>query len=492
MYLKLRNYVFKVVMILSLITSSLFFSLIGGTSSKAATTQTGEVTASTLNMRTGPSTAYGKVLTLKKGNKLPILEKKNGWYKTKFNNKSGWASDDYIKIVNTATSTTPKVLLSGEITAASLNVRTSPNTSGKVILALKKGTKVSVVEKNGTWYKINTSKGYGWVSSTYVKQTNSTTTKPPTTSPPSGNTKPPTTNPPSGNTKPPTTTPPSGNTKPPSNSNKSGKVTTSVLNVRTGPAATYQSIKTITNGTVVTIKDEKDGWYQITIGTITGWVSAKYIQQINSEDMDLENFILVIDPGHGGTDPGTSFKTSTGAVYKESMIVLNVSQYLKGFLVKLPIKSYFTRESDVYPTLTQRVNFAKSKNANAYISIHINATASHTGNGTETYYYGESKTSPNNSPTKLQDSMTLADSIQKRLVEKLKLKDRGTKSGNFQVIRESTMASILTELGYVDNPADNVKLSSATWQKEAAKGIYLGILDYLNTQGYNVDSYYIN
>jgi N-acetylmuramoyl-L-alanine amidase len=52
------------------------------------------------------------------------------------------------------------------------------------------------------------------------------------------------------------------------------------------------------------------------------------------------------------------------------------------------------------------------------------------------------------------------------------------------------MASILTELGYIDNPADNVKLASSYWQKEAAKGIYLGILDYLTFKGYNVNSYY--
>ncbi|PEL12344.1 N-acetylmuramoyl-L-alanine amidase [Bacillus sp. AFS017336] len=476
MLLKLWNNVLKIGMILSILSSSLFF---GVNSSKAATTQSGVVTAASLNMRTGPSTAYSKIMTLKKGNKLTITERKNGWYKFKFSKKIGWASAKYIKLFK-KTPTAPKVLFSGEITASSLNVRTSPSVTGKVITTLKKGTKVSIVEKKSTWYRINTTKGYGWVSSAYVIQIVNEV-KPPSTKPPEES-KP----------NPPTTKPPSGDTSAIDQQDKSGRVTTSSLNVRTGPGTTYESITSIKVGTVVKIKAEKDGWYEIEAGTIVGWVSAKYIQQISDDDMNLENFILVIDPGHGGSDPGATFKTSSGEIYKESMIVLSVSQFLNDYLVELPIQTYFTRESDTYPTLNQRVEFAKSKKANAFISIHINASSSHNGNGTETYYYGESKTSPTNSPTKLEDSMTLAETIQNRLVEKLELKDRGTKSGNFQVIRESTMASILTELGYIDHPTDNVKLSNEIWQQEAAEGIYLGILDYLSIQGYNVDSYYIN
>lgn len=474
MYFNLRNYVLKLVIIFTLATSSLFFSPNLLTKSMAATTQTGEVTASSLNMRSGPSTSYKNILTLKKGYKLTILEKKSGWYKVKYSNKIGWSIDDYIKIVTTSNATTQQVLFTGEVTASSLSVRASATTSSKIITTLKKGTKIAVVQKSNSWYKINTSKGYGWVSSKYVKQSTSET-KPTTTPTP---------------TKPTTPTTPSKPTTP-GNAVKTGKVTIVGLNMRTGPATTYKSIKTLSTGTIVTIKSEKNGWYEIAIGTITGWASAKYIQLVNNENMNLANFVLVIDPGHGGSDPGTTFKASNGVIYKESMIVLKVSQYLKDYLSKLPIKTFFTRETDIFPSLSQRVSFAKSKNANAFISLHINSTPSHTGNGTETYYYepNTSSVAVKNDP-KLQSSISLAETVQKRLVEKLKLSDRGTKHGNFHVIRETTMTSILTELGFIDNPKDNEKLSTEYWQKEAAKGIYLGVLDFLAIQGYKVDSYY--
>lgn len=502
------KYMFKRLIVALSISMIIFISLPKMMNKVSAATQSGQVTATSLNVRTGPSTGFGRVLTLKKGNAVTISDQKNGWYKVKYGSKIGWTSAKYIKIAKTttpSTATSSKTSLTGTITDSVLNVRTGPSTSYKVITSLKKGTKITILEQKNGWYKIKTSKGYGWLSGNYVKLTS--TVKPPTT-----NSKPSTTSPKPPTISKPTNTTPSGGNSSQSNVNnggtppspnpetpspgtttpvpsvKYGKVTSPDLNVRKGPSTSYQVIKALNIGTIVTINSEKDGWYQITSGTITGWVSVKYIQNINNVDLDLKNFVLVIDPGHGGSDPGTSFKTSSGITLKESAIVLSVSKYLKSYLVAMPIKSYFTRETDVYPSLSQRVSFAKSKQADLYLSIHINATPSHGGYGTETYYYGLNKTG--SAAQKLQDSTQFADFVQKRLTEKLKLKDRGTKSGNFHVIRETSMASILTELGYIDNPADNVKLASSYWQKEAAKGIYLGILDYLTFKGYNVNSYY--
>ncbi len=422
---------------------------------------TGNV-ATKINVRTSPENTSKVFVTLSKGAKVSIVEKNDLWYKIKTSKGYGWVMSKYVSETNTEVL---PVIDTGTITATKMNVRKEPKYTSSVFVTLSKGGKVSIVEKINLWYKIKTSKGYGWVMSNYVKTASSTT-------------------PPTEGDGPTTPTIPI--------KDKFGKVTTSSLNVRKGPGTEYATIKALSSGTIVELKGENNGWYQIVFGTITGWVSKSYIKIIDTQDAELGGFTLVIDPGHGGTDPGTSFKTSSGVTLKEGVIVLSVSNYLKTYLNNLPINSYFTRETDVYPTLTQRVSFAESKKADAFISIHINSTPSHTGDGTETYYYGEAAAKATAaSKEKLQDSIAFADFVQKRLVEKLKLDDRGTKSGNFHVIRESSMASILTELGFVDNPKDNVKLASASWQKEAAKGIYLGILDYLAYQGYNVDSYYL-
>jgi len=453
--------------------------------SAATISQTGQVTATSLNVRSGPSTSYKTIIALKKGSNVSIIVQKNGWYQIKSGQTTGWVRDTYIKLISTTNTTTnPKPSLpvttnqTGQITTSSLNVRTGPSTSYKSIASLKSGSQVKILEKKNDWYKISYGKISGWVSGKYVKII-VIPTKP---TPPSntGNTG-------SNN---------GGTTVTPNPTPKFGEVTGSALNMRKGPGTTYDVISSLNVGTRVTIKSGQNGWYQVTSGSLVGWVSAKYINPVSSltppvgQQQELENFTLVLDAGHGGKDTGADGTTSNGTTIYEKNITLRIVQYAKGYLSKLPIQLYFTRESDVYPTLEDRVAFAKSKNASAFISVHLNASDGN-GNGTETYYYNGTTTSTQ-SPTKLQDSKLLAECIQKRELSKLNLKDRGVKSANYYVIKNNPMAAILTEVGFVDSKTDNAKLNDPYWQEQAGKQIYLGILDYLKLQGYDVDSYYIN
>ncbi|MBP0727206.1 N-acetylmuramoyl-L-alanine amidase [Bacillus sp. RG28] len=443
--------------------------------SAATISQTGQVTATSLNVRSGPSTSYKTIIALKKGSNVTIIEKQNGWYKIKSGQTTGWVRDTYIKLISTTNTTTnPKPSLpvttnqTGQITAASLNVRTGPSTSYKSIASLKSGSQVKILEKKNDWYKISYGKISGWVSGKYVK----IIVSPAKPTPPSNN---------------------GGTTVTPNPTPKYGEVTGSALNMRKGPGTTFDVISSLNIGTRVTIKSEQNGWYQVTSGSLVGWVSGKYIKSVGSltpsVDHSLEKFTLVLDAGHGGKDTGADGSTSKGATIYEKNITLRIVEYAKGYLSKLPIKIYFTRESDVYPSLGDRVAFAKSKNASAFISVHLNASDG-TGNGTETYYYNGKISSQ--SPTKLQDSKLLAECIQKREVSKLNLKDRGVKSADYYVIKNNPMAAILTEVGFVDNKTDNAKLNDPYWQEQAGKQIYLGVLDYLKFQGYDVNSYYIN
>ncbi len=101
-----------------------------------------------------------------------------------------------------------------------------------------------------------------------------------------------------------------------------------------------------------------------------------------------------------------------------------------------------TRDSDTYPTLTERVELANNQGADAFISIHSNAYPDNPDvNGTETYYDDSYAT---------QKSYELAASIQRELLKRLDTTNRGVRNNNYKVIRETTMPSVLVELGFVN------------------------------------------
>ena len=138
------------------------------------TTKTGKVIASSLNVRKSASTKSSVVVKVKKGATVTILDSKSGWYKIKTsNNKTGWVSSKYISI--TKKSTTSKTSLpdtttkTGKVTASSLNVRKSASTKSSIVVKVKKGATVTILDSKSGWYKIKTSNNKtGWVSSKYI------------------------------------------------------------------------------------------------------------------------------------------------------------------------------------------------------------------------------------------------------------------------------------------------------------------------------------
>jgi cell wall-associated NlpC family hydrolase len=140
----------------------------------------GTITASSLNVRSGASTKYGKIATLYKGNTVEIISSSNGWYKIKLSNgKTGWASSQYITKGKSSNTSTQSSQGKAKVSASSLNIRKGPSASNAKVGSLSKGQVVDVLQKSGTWSKIKTSSGViGWVSSSYLTSTTSTTPAP--------------------------------------------------------------------------------------------------------------------------------------------------------------------------------------------------------------------------------------------------------------------------------------------------------------------------
>jgi N-acetylmuramoyl-L-alanine amidase len=194
---------------------------------------------------------------------------------------------------------------------------------------------------------------------------------------------------------------------------------------------------------------------------------------------------IVIDAGHGGV---TGAK-GNGIVEKE--LALDVSLKLKDLLAKSSIPFALTRETDVAVSLSQRVNFAKEKNADLFVSIHANSYSNPSANGIETLYPVNSIPKDNyvvsEGKPERQDSQALATYVQKRLVEKLELADRKIKKrDNLYVLNKTSMPAILAEIGFMTNATDAAKLNTQEYRQKAAEAIYLGIVDYLKAKGYKL------
>jgi N-acetylmuramoyl-L-alanine amidase len=249
-------------------------------------------------------------------------------------------------------------------------------------------------------------------------------------------------------------------------------VVTDGLNYRTGPSTYYPSVGKYNHGKKVEVAYSVGDWVYARVDGEEGFLHSGFLHEDPNgkptpPSDPLSDEVVVIDPGHGGSDPGAS-----GFGINEKDVVLATALKVKSYFQKTPINVKLTRETDTFLELWERVSFAKRVNGDLFVSVHANAFNG-SANGTETYYYGLASTNPY-----VNQSEILAAYIQERLLDAWQLSDRGVKHGNFHVIRENTMPAVLAELGFIDNKSDNDKLRSAYWQDLAAKAIFLGTLDY--------------
>lgn len=190
-------------------------------------------------------------------------------------------------------------------------------------------------------------------------------------------------------------------------------------------------------------------------------------------DGRLAGKVVVVDPGHGGRDPGSQ----AGGV-NEKDLTLPVSLYLAEDLAKEGATVIMTRNNDTYPTLTDRTSLANRNNADFFISVHINKTNSSAMSGTITFYHHT-----------IAVSRLLAECIHSELVKVTKLPNIGvwqdTKiypkdNKGFQVLRETPkMPGVLLELGFIGNPNDRKRMMSDDFRHAVAAAVVKGLKVYL-------------
>lgn len=235
-----------------------------------------------------------------------------------------------------------------------------------------------------------------------------------------------------------------------------------------------------------------------------------------AEKKDFKVDVVVIDAGHGGKDSGTH-----GAFSKEKDIALDIALELGKIIQKYlkDVKIIYTRDDDTFIGLKERANIANKNDADLFISIHCNAVPSNQQQiyGTETWVMGPHKTEANfkvaqrensvilleenneekyegfdpNDPSSyilfslyqhayLENSLTLAEKIEKQFKERVGRYSRGVKQAGFVVLYETSMPSVLVETGFLSNKTEEKYLNDELGQTYIASGIFRAFRSYKN------------
>ena len=214
---------------------------------------------------------------------------------------------------------------------------------------------------------------------------------------------------------------------------------------------------------------------------------------------------IVIDPGHGGKDPGA---LGTRAL-QEKGIVLSISKKLREILTARGYTVLMTRDTNHFIPLKKRTEFATQHKADLFLSIHANGSENPRANGIETYYLDVTSTDSAAEKiaarenidsgysiqeletllkglireSKSEDSKRLAEYVQRALVQNTGGVDRGVKHARFVVLIGTKVPAILIETGFVSNPVEGQKLATSAYQYKVATAIAQGVDRFLGKKG---------
>mgnify|MGYP000165051998 CR=1 FL=1 len=233
-------------------------------------------------------------------------------------------------------------------------------------------------------------------------------------------------------------------------------------------------------------------------------------QAKNSPTKRRKSFVVAIDPGHGGRDSGAVGKYGT----YEKDVVLQISRRLKKRVDSAKgMEAFLTRDSDKFLTLRQRIQKARAKHADLFISVHADANENNSVRGSSVYVLSEKGASSEmaywlaknenqadvemagatlDSKNKvlsqvlldltqsaaIDDSLDLAQGVLSELGSVNRLARKGVESANFGVLRSPDIPSLLVETAFISNPREEKQLKTARYQNQIANAVYRGIRRY--------------
>ncbi|KZE40038.1 hypothetical protein AV656_01805 [Bhargavaea cecembensis] len=405
-----------------------------------------------LNVRAQPTTSSAVLLKLNRGDQATSRGTSGGWTEVTVNGTSGWVSSQYI----TASSAEPesqKVKSENEtftVAVSALNVREKPDLNAGKAAVVREGETYPITETSGNWVRLSIGGKEGWVYSFHGIRSSGGVSE---VSSDSG-----------------------------SEAEKESATVTILYdgtNLRSSASTSSRVVDLAAAGQTYSGVPEGD-WYRISLNDgeeayVASWVvsvggEAAEQQKDKEKKADrkagtLNGLTLVIDPGHGGNDGGTTGIRGTD----EKDLTLPTAELLASKLRAAGAEVILTRETDEYVGLRKRVSMSNQAGADAFISLHYDATTDHSVRGFTTYYQKS-----------IEES--LAESVNKSLGKSVNLKDRGVQKGNYLVLRENMQPAILIELGFLSNLSEERRVNNPEYREQATDGIYKGIIKYFDSQ----------
>ncbi|MFJ3388284.1 MULTISPECIES: N-acetylmuramoyl-L-alanine amidase [unclassified Lysinibacillus] len=395
------------------------------------------ITTDGLNIRKSKdsSSTANIVGTVNKGGKLSVYAVEGDWLKVTYKGAFAYIHKTYAQFLDADGNALGNV--QKQVTATqNLNVYVKPTSSSKVITTVNSKTKLPVYKTVSGYHLtvVNGIPGYVVANSTEDVEVEQPSTPDPT---------------------PPTV---SGDVL--------GRATVDSLNIRKEANSTSTVLGKLKKGEYIQVNSINGYWAQVTYQGQKGYVHKSYLKLLNQSGNPLKNRIIILDPGHGGKDPGAVVGS-----YSEKAITLKVGTLVKQKLEAAGAKVYMTRTGDTYPSLQDRVDFTNANYGEIFVSIHVNSAANTAALGTETYY-------AISTGDMYQEDIDLATFVNNQIVNNLNMKNRGVKEQQYYVIRNTIIPAILVELGFLTNSEDRGKMTNDKYAELFADSIYKGISQY--------------
>ncbi|MFD1386143.1 N-acetylmuramoyl-L-alanine amidase [Oceanobacillus sp. FSL W7-1293] len=352
-----------------------------------------------------------------------------------------------------------------EVSSAVLNIRSEPSNDASLVGQFTKGDKVNAFDEQHGWVQTYYGGEPVWVAKHHLISTGGPSQEEAPAAEETVNEEP--------------------AAEPAVNSSGSVTVSADSIYVRSGPSTSDTIISYAYQGDSFDVNSTSGDWIEISLGNgETGWIASwlttdgssseeaatentaptvEAAQTQSSSSGSLSGHTIVIDPGHGGKDPGA---IGLNNIYEKD-VVTSTADYVVQQLEEAGANVIMTRNGDYFVSLDERARISNSYNTDAFISLHYDSFSAVPVSGVTTYYNSDS-------------DAALASSLNSTLSSTVSLPSRGTQQAGYKVLENTNAPSVLIELGYITNPHDLTVVQTGDYQSSVARAITNGLINHLN------------
>ncbi|UUV98536.1 N-acetylmuramoyl-L-alanine amidase [Vagococcus luciliae] len=393
--------------------------------------QIATVGTTALNVREKPD-AFSTVITqVHKEDKVTISDQKNNWYKIQTSDKTvGWVPD-WLLFDGTSG---PYTNLSALISKRNIELKKENSENSQTIKTLKKNEYVNATLELNGWVRIYSGGDYGWVPNDCLTIQKNRPNK--------------------------------------YKDNQSLHIATTTAFLMNNNSTSSKKGNLLKYGDSLTyVSETENGWMKVKTkdgktGFLNSWqvTSRKISGKEEKPGIPMPEFTIMLDPGHGGDDPGA--QTTDGTTFEKD-VTLKTALAVRKELQSHGFNVLMTHDTDKFVSLTDIGKISSSSQANAFISFHYDSSAQpNTASGTTTFY-------------RKDGSKMLAQAINDSIANILPLDNRGFGKQDYQVLRENSKPAVLLELGYINNDFDASYITNKKYHQKIGEAVYDGLMHYI-------------